>query len=160
MMDKNIKTKGLSFVEKLEDKDMSKEELFRQLHETVGKDCDIAALRLPSASAVAFLESSKAKRQIKSFEPRIADALKKLQKAEKSSQKRNILDALKFMTAGPRDYAVIALDKYYKMDKSHTLDSFCSEYKNYAQSQKDNSKMIDPVVMSKMQNNSVSVVAQ
>lgn len=143
MMDKDIKTVGLSFVEKVSDKALTKETLFEQLHKAIGQKCDITALGLPSASSVAYLESNKAKYQIKAYEPRIADTFNRLNKAEKICHKKALLDVLKILTPKPRDYAVIALDSYLKMDKQHTIQGFINEYSKYAAHQKQSNSMVN-----------------
>lgn len=137
MMDKNIKTVGLSFVENLDKKDMAKEELFEQLYKVLGRDCDLKDMRLPSASSIAYLESNKAKYQIKAYEKKIASTFNKLNQTEKIGDKKALLDVLKILTAKPRDYAVMALDKYLRMDKANTIDSFYKEYSNFADRQKE-----------------------
>lgn len=138
MMDKNIKTIGLSFVENLDKKDMAKEELFEQLYKVLGRDCDLKKdMRLPSASSIAYLESNKAKYQIKAYEEKIVSTFNKLNQTEKIGDKKALLDVLKILTAKPRDYAVMALDKYLRMDKANTIDGFYKEYSNFAERQKE-----------------------
>lgn len=137
MMDKDIKTVGLSFVENLDKKDMAKEELFEQLYKVLGQDCDLKDMRLPSASSIAYLESNKAKYQIKAYEKKIASTFNKLNQTEKIGDKKALLDVLKILTAKPRDYAVMALDKYLRMDKANTIDGFYKEYSNFAERQKE-----------------------
>lgn len=141
MMDKNIKTVGLFFVETVADKELTKDKLFEQLYKTIGHRCELTALGLPSASAVAYLESNKAKYQIKAYQPRIADTFNRLNKAEKICDKKELLDRLNMLTPKPRDYAVIALDCYLKMDRGNTVQGFYSEYQKYAAKQQRNGRM-------------------
>lgn len=153
MMDENIKTVGLFFVETIADKALTKNKLFEQLYKIIGHRCNITDLGLPSASAVAYLESNKAKYQIKAYEPRIADTFNKLSKAEKIGQKKALLDVLKILVPKPRDYAVIAMDRYLKMEKDNTITGFYQEYSQFSTSQQmhktqanDNKSLMRPVI--------------
>ncbi len=137
MMDKNIKTVGLSFVESLDNKDLAKDELFAQLYKIIGRDNDLNDMRLPSSPSIAYLESNKAKYQIKAYEKKIASTFSKLNQTEKIGDKKALLDVLKILTAKPRDYAVMALDSYLRMDKANTIDGFYKEYSDFAERQKE-----------------------
>lgn len=137
MMDKNIKTVGLSFVESLGKKDLAKDELFAQLYKVLGHDCDLGGMRLPSSPAIAYLESNKAKYRIKAYEEKIASTFSKLNQTEKIGDKKALLDVLKILTAKPCDYAVMALDSYLRMDKANTIDGFYKEYSHFAERQKE-----------------------
>lgn len=131
MMEKGIKTKGLLFVETLGREGLDKGKLFELLYNAVGKDADIKKMGLPSNSAVAYLESNRAKLQIKAFEPRIADTFNEITKTTEIARKRELLGRLEVMTCQPRDYAVIAMDRYMKLDKAHTVDGFYKEYESF-----------------------------
>lgn len=131
MMEKGIKTKGLLFVETLGREGLDKGNLFEHLYQAVGKNTDIKKLGLPSNSAVAYLESNRAKLQIKAFEPRIADTFNEITRTKDTARKRELLGRLEVMTCQSRDYAVIAMDRYLKLDKKHTIDGFYKEYENF-----------------------------
>lgn len=133
MMDKNLKTIGLAYVETLSKESLTKDQLFEHLYKATGRNCDLSTLRLPTNSAVACLESCKAKCQIKAYEPRIADAFNKLTKVNKIEHKKELLEILNFMTPKPRDYAVMALDKYIKLNPKNTIDGFLKEYHQFKQ---------------------------
>lgn len=130
-MDKNLKTIGFTYVENLSQEGLTKDQLFEHLYKATGHNCDLSVLRLPTNSAVACLESCKAKCQIKAYEPRIADTFNKLTKISNIEHKKELLEALNFMTPKPRDYAVMALDKYVKLDRNNTADSFLKEYNKF-----------------------------
>lgn len=136
-MDKNIKTVGLSFVENLDNKDLAKEELFEQLYKVAGRDNDLKDMHLPSAPSIAYLESNKAKCQIKAYEKKIVSTFDKLNQTDKVGDKKALLEMLKILTAKPRDYAVMALDKYLRMDKANTIDGFYKEYSDFAERQQE-----------------------
>lgn len=139
MMDRSIKTKGLAFVEALGTGPKDKENIFSHLYQVVGRNCEISHLGLPSDAAIAYLESSKAKCQIKAYEPRIADTFTRLTKVSKIEHKRDLLDQLNIMTPKPRDYAVIALDSYLKLDKKNHVEGFYMEYNDYKLHQSERS---------------------
>lgn len=140
------KTVGSAFVEKLSASNLTKEQLFEQFYNIAGKDCNLSELGLPSNPAVAFLESSKAKFRIKLYNQKAMSALQKLDKIKNVAQKKAILDMLNIMAPEPKDYGVIALDTYLKMDKKHTIDSFYKEYNIYQQKQKSPPQMKNKMV--------------
>lgn len=129
MMDK--KSNGYAFAEALAAGNLTKDQLFEHLHKAIGGKCSLKELRLPTNSAVASLESCKARCQIKAFEPRIVNTYRQLNQVSKIERKKELLDKLNIMVCKPRDYAVMALDCYFKMDRKHTLESFCSDYNLY-----------------------------
>lgn len=129
------RTIGSAFVEKISATNLNKEQLFAHLYEITGKDCKLSELGLPSNPAVAFLESSKAKYRIKIYDQKARVALPKIDKMKSIEKKKAILDMLNIMAPKPKDYAVIAMDRYLKLDKGHTIDGFFKEYNAYSQKQ-------------------------
>lgn len=125
------RTVGSVFVEKLSAENLTTKQLFEELYKVAGKDCKLSELELPSNPAVAFLESNKAKYRIKLYDQRARMALPKIDKMKSVAQKKAILDMLNIMSPKPRDYAVIAMDTYLKMDKEHTIEGFYNAYKRY-----------------------------
>ena len=130
------RTVGSAFVEKISAANLNKEQLFEHLYNITGKDCKLSELGLPSNPAVAFLESSKAKYRIKLYDQKALAALPKIDKMKSVEKKKAILDMLNIMAPKPKDYAVIAMDRYLKLDKTHTIDGFYKEYNAYKNSQK------------------------
>ena len=131
------RTVGSVFVEKLSAESLTKEQLFEQFYHIAGKDCKLSELELPSNPAVAFLESSKAKYRIKLYDQKAMMALPKIDKMKSVEKKKAVLDMLNIMSPKPKDYAVIAMDTYLKMDKKHTIDGFYKEYDSYQKKQKE-----------------------
>lgn len=136
MEDKKIKTVGSAFVEKMSAANLTQEQLFEHLFHITGKDCKLENLGLPSNAAVAFLESSKAKYRIKLYNQKAIAILPKLDKIKSVAQKKSILEMLNIMAPKEKDYAVIAMDTYLKMDKKNTIEGFLSEYGRYQNKQK------------------------
>ena len=130
------KTVGIAFVEKLSAAGLTKEQLFEQLYQVAGKDCKLSELGLPSNPAVAFLESSKAKYRIKVYNQRAMAALPKIDKMKSLAKKKAVLDMLNIMAPKAKDYAVIAMDTYLKMNKQHTVEGFYKEFNLYQNKKK------------------------
>ncbi len=129
------RTVGSAFVEKISAANLSKEQLFAHLYEITGKDCKLSELGLPSNPAIAFLESSKAKYRIKMYNQKAMATLPKIDKMKSIAKKKAVLEMLNIMAPKPKDYAVIAMDRYLKLNKEHTVDGFFNEYNAYKQKQ-------------------------
>lgn len=137
MNEKNIKTVKKEMVDKMSAEGIEKKDLFSYLSEVLSKDCQLEKLGLPSTSAVAFLESSKAKFNINLYNERVKKILPKIDKMKSLPQKKASLEMLQMMAPKDRDFAVIALNSYLKMDKHHTVDSFYKEYGDFRDKQQE-----------------------
>lgn len=134
------RTIGSAFVEKISAANLDKKQLFEHLYTITGKDCKLSELGLPSNPAVAFLESNKAKYRIKLYNQKAMTALPKIDKIKSVKKKKAILDMLNIMAPKAKDYAVIAMDRYLKLDSKHTIDGFYEEYNTYKNNQKNKEK--------------------
>lgn len=129
MMNRKIKTTGLTFVENLSGDNLDKQDIFENLYRVLGEKTELSALKLPSSPAVAKLYSIQAEVRIRNNEQRIANIYQKLSKA--GGDKSDIAEELKIFSAQPSDFAVIALNKYLLLDKKHTVEGFYLEYDAY-----------------------------
>lgn len=127
----NKKSKGFAFAEILASKNLTSRQLFECLHKAIGDENNLKEMRLPTNSAVVSLESCKIKCQIKAFEPRIMSAYRQMEQAAKTEKEQKIREALNIMDCKPRDYAIMAMDKYLKMDENHTIEGFYTNYNSF-----------------------------
>ena len=141
------KTIGSAFLEKLSAANLTKEQLFANLYQVTGKESKISELGLPSNPAVAFLESSKAKYRIKVYNQKALSILPKIDKMKSLAKRKAVLEMLNIMSPKPKDYAVIAMDTYLKMDKKHTIDSFYKEYDTFYKQQKEETKTQNKIMI-------------
>ncbi len=130
MTEKTLTTVSSTFVKKLSMPDLSKKELFASLHERLGKT-DIEKLDLPKNKAVVSLESQRAKIRIKSYTDKVQQFLPKIQHMKNKEQQKSALEMLEILSPKDRDYAVIACDKYLKMDDKANIEDFMKDYKRH-----------------------------
>ncbi len=141
MTEKTLTTVGNAFVKKLSMPDLSKKELFISLHERLG-ETDIEKLDLPKNKEVVSLESQRAKIRIKSYTDKVQQVLPKIEHMKSKEQQKSALDMLEILSPKDRDYAVIACDKYLKMDDNANIEDFFKDYKQHISPEKVSENLV------------------
>lgn len=133
----------MKIIDRLKSPEIDKTTLFKTLHEAIGKNAKLKELELPSMTAVVALKSIAAEKKAQIYTQNVKKALSRISKIANKEKRKDMLDMLNKMAPQPYDYAVIAMNTYLKMDKTHTIDSFYKEYNIYSQRQeeKDNTKL-------------------
>lgn len=129
-MEDDVK-KSLLFIQDLNKENLDKEKLFSGLYSVIGKDADLKKMHLPNSENTAPLRSNLIKAKLKMHQPKISCYLNKIKATEKKSQKKDLMAKVKFLLPEKNEYATLALDKYLKLDKKHTVDGFYKDYDEF-----------------------------
>lgn len=130
MMEEGIK-KELLFMEALKHETLDKGKLFSGLAGVIGRDTDLKNLHLPSSPNIVRLQSNLIKGKYKMNQPRISKCMHKILTAGSKEQKQELAVRLKYLTPQKNEYAVMAMDNYLNLDKSHTIDGFYQDYEDF-----------------------------
>ena len=156
MIQTKNKMPWVKIIDKLKSPTTDKQTLFQTLHEAVGEQAKLRDLGLPTIAAVVSLKSFEAIKRADTYTKHVSKVLPQISKIANKSKKREILDMLNKMAPQKFDYAVIGLNTYLKMDKTHTIDGFYKEYDKYtAEHQK--TQTVSPSILTKLQENRLHI---
>ena len=149
MTEKTLTTVGSTFLKDLSEPNLSKGDILTILEERLGKK-DIAKLDLPQNRAVVSLESQRSKIRIIGYSNKVKQFLPKIQQMKSKEQQKSALEMLEILSPKDRDYAVIACDKYLKLDEKATTQDFVQAYQNHLNKENMNNTIMQNKIISKL----------
>ena len=150
MVEKKFMMPCASIINKLTYPEISKQSLFKTLHDVAG-DEKLEDMRLPTLSAVVSIKNFEAVKRANDYIKNTTKALPRISKMSDKRKKSELLDMLNKMAPKASDYAVISLNTYLKMDKKHTIEGFYKEYNKFV-AENTQERMPAPMMNRMMEN--------